>query len=370
MKNVRKIIAVLVVLCVLVTAQICTLAEYANAGISGESAAISQEEGTLVSNLKTAWGNMYEGEVFGSFDSNSKIMNQENAILDLMDPSSMGITFNNDGTFNKGTYEGTNFGGNYYLYGMTFNKDVNGVKNLFTSNINEIDNNSFNTALNDDSLYFTFNPGDVRAAGNIRVYLQYSGPRSANVFHSTIDITTNNKNEDKEIILKNLKYKCANESTYSGEWTLTKLSDALKHPTNNNDLVAIKIFFNPGFVAEGASISGLKYTNRETVPADTDSEIVTGKAFRVNVNHYGEIANTFVERREHLYEMIKGERVLGDVNGVGGVDICDLVRLYSVVSADNYDKENEYKLLGDMDVNGYVEATDISELRKKLLNMD
>ncbi len=317
----------------------------------------------IVSDLKVSWGKLSKVESIANFDSNSKIVNQRNMNNNFNPVSSMGITFDGEnGTFDKAAYDVDGspvFGGNYRLYGIAFN---NGDK-LFGNNTD------FTNAFNNDSLYFTFNPGTVTANGSLSVYLQYNGDGSTNVLYSTVNIVKSDSNAEKNIVIKDLEFKCGS-SADTNTYKFDKLSDALTY-TNSagdvKDLITVKIFFNPGLVATGASISGLKTVKTETVPTDTDNELISGKSLRVNAGYYGDIANDFIANRVKFYNILMTGKTLGDVNGLGDTNnICDLVALNDLMPV-GYNTDNTYSITGDMNTDGYITAEDTALLRAELL---
>ena len=323
----------------------------------------------LVSELKESWGKLSKDVSIAEFNSNSKIVNQQNMANDFKEASAMGIKFNDDGTFDKASYDVGAFGGNNTLYGLVFNKNVGDKNELFGSNLDSSDNNSFTNAFSDDSLYFTFNPGNVSAGGNLKVYLQYAAGGSKNVLQSQIDITTSDSNIEKKIVIKDLVFKCAN-SADTATYDFINLSKALTYTNADgatNKLTTIKVFFNPGLATTGASISELKTVKSETVPGDTDSnELISGKSLRVNTGFYGEIADNFVTNRDKFYNYLMTDKTLGNVNETetGDVDICDLVALVKL----GYENDGTYKLIADMNKDGYITEADKTELRSNILN--
>lgn len=226
-------------------------------------------EAELINNLKTAWGELSKVEDIAKLKTDV-LVNQMSGD-NTKTPAGVGLTFNANNTFDKSAYDPGYVGGTYYLYGLVFSKkNSTGSDVFFDSNLNSTDNNSFDNAFGDDSLYFTFNPGTVKTAGRMWVILQYNDYGYNNVLYSPVEIATTDSNTDKKIVINDLTFKSAKNDAVIDH---SHLSDLLTYtnPANKEvSLYTMKVFFNPGFVTEGSSISGLKTVKKETLPAETE----------------------------------------------------------------------------------------------------
>ena len=322
------------------------------------------DAGFMVSELKKSWGELSKDVDIAKLKTDV-LVNQMSGD-NTKTPAGVGLTFNAKNTFDKSAYEPGYVGGSYYLYGLVFSKkNSTGDDVFFDSKLNSSDNNSFNNAFSDDSLYFTFNPGTVKTAGKMWVILQYNGYGYENVLYSEYEIKTTDSNTYKKIVINDRIFKRPD----NGDGVVIKhnhLSELLTYTNPENkevSLYTMKVFFNPYFVTEGASISELKTVKTETVPADENLELISGKSLRVDADSYGEIASNFVVNRDKFYNYLMTGKILGNVNETDDIDICDLVALVKL----GYENDGTYKLVADMNKDGYITESDKTELRSNIL---
>ena len=217
------------------------------------TAETNSEESQVIANLKTAWQSLYTNETIAGFPIDKPFMYLQNNTYNNFEQNPndewvKSFSFDTDaGTFNKTTTTSTNYNRALAFRvsdGNLFNKDLN----------------------NNDSLYFTFNPGTVKASGNLLVILQYNGYGDQYALCAEVPFTAG----DNEIHIEKLTYRCPN-SSYTGEIpTFSKLSDILQQ-FNSKDLHSVRIMFDKDVNIEGATISALQGAKYATLPADNEN---------------------------------------------------------------------------------------------------
>ena len=335
-KKTAKIISSVLALVMLV----CSLSAVSGFVTSADDNQEVNPETTVINNLKTAWSSMHTETKIADIRTDYYVQN----FSGVKGMSKIGFTFKADNTVDKTAvnYDDVNIG-----LGFS-NKDQYGTY-FFDSTVNNRGVKYADVFVDDkyDTLSVTLKTGTVTTAGKAYLLCTYSDYNSLK--SQEIEITTDDSNKSITLDTKALFGK--------------KLSELLKK--GESDLSIIKIGFSKGLAFTGAEILQLNALKYAEVPSEVSNELLLAKALRTDTEGYVN-ADTFETEAIAYRDFLANGKLIGDVNGLDSINICDLVALNDLMP-EGYDTDNTYSITGDMNTDGYITAEDTALLRAELL---